>query len=130
MTRAGWNQTTGCGVAGGILHAKGCIMAPDPLSDPLTTSAETLATLQALEGRVLAHRAFLSFLVTLWPRPAQQEALDWLAQRQLPMDGQEDPGAVPVGLAGGTLAMADEYHRLLDRLRPDLPPGQVDLPPG
>ncbi|WP_347267782.1 hypothetical protein [Paracoccus sp. (in: a-proteobacteria)] len=70
------------------------------------------AELLALEGRVIAHRRVLMRLLALAPPAAQAGMLDWLEERQLMHDGQEDPGAVPAEGAALELALADELRLL------------------
>lgn len=75
----------------------------------------------ALEARLLAHRALLGRLVQAMPEAEKAVLVRWLEDRRIPQDGQEDPGAVPVGVALSTLAIADEYRCLLARIDPGLP---------
>lgn len=75
----------------------------------------------ALEGRLLAHRALLAHLVALLPPGVGDAAREWLEERVIPMDGQEDPGAVPTGAAAGMESTADEYRQLLALLTRTVP---------
>jgi hypothetical protein len=75
----------------------------------------------ALEGRLLAHRRLLVELVRSLPDARRAELMDWLEDRALYRDGQEDPGAVPGEGIALELARADEF-RLLKRLCASLEP--------
>lgn len=68
-----------------------------------------------LEGRLLAHRRLLVELLRSLPPPRQAELMDWLDERAIYQDGQEDPGAVPGEGNELELARADEFQ-LLKRL--------------
>lgn len=68
-----------------------------------------------LEGRLLAHRRLLVELLRSLPPPRQAELMDWLDERAIYQDGQEDPGAVPGEGIELELARADEFQ-LLKRL--------------
>lgn len=88
-------------------------MTPDVM--PAAT-ADPITLLAALEGRLLAHRAFLAQLVVLLP-PDQHSALcSWLEDRQQPQDGAEDPGSLPGAETAGALARADEFRLILERV--------------
>ncbi|MBL8562071.1 MAG: hypothetical protein JNN06_07295 [Gemmobacter sp.] len=105
---------------------------PDHSPDEAPALPAALTSDLALESRLLAHRAFLAFLVSRLPPPDQAAIRDWLQDRQILRDGQEDPGAVeadrsPEDPARGALAMADEYQRLLQRL-PDAPFPDPQMP--
>jgi hypothetical protein len=69
----------------------------------------------SLEGRLLAHRRLLVELLRSLPPPRQAELMDWLDDRAIYQDGQEDPGAVPGEGIELELARADEFQ-LLRRL--------------
>ena len=49
----------------------------------------------AQEARLLAHRALLAEIIRLSAPDLRAALLDWLEDRSIPRDGQEDPGAVP-----------------------------------
>jgi hypothetical protein len=65
-----------------------------------------------LEGRLLAHRRLLVELLRNLPQGRRQEMLDWIDERALYRDGQEDPGAVPGEGIEIELARADEFQVL------------------
>lgn len=70
----------------------------------------------ALEARLLAHRAVLAELIRRAAPDLRAGLLDWLEDRSIPRDGQEDPGAVPSEAQVSALATADEYRRLHERV--------------
>jgi hypothetical protein len=70
----------------------------------------------SLEGRLLAHRQLLVELMRHLPDQRRQELLDWIDERTLLHDGQEDPGAVPGEGIGLELARADEFQMLKRRM--------------
>lgn len=70
--------------------------------------------LQALEGRILAQRRVLARLLAHCPEQEWRQLADWLADRQILHDGQEDPGAVPAEGMAQELAMATEFRELAD----------------
>jgi hypothetical protein len=75
-----------------------------------------------LEGRILAHRRLLVELLRSLPETRRAELMDWLEDRAIYQDGQEDPGAVPGEGIELELARADEFQilkRLCTRLDPD-----------
>lgn len=65
-----------------------------------------------LEGRLLAHRRLLVELLRNLPAGRRAEMLDWLDERAIYKDGQEDPGAVPGEGIELELARADEFQVL------------------
>jgi hypothetical protein len=65
-----------------------------------------------LEGRILAHRRLLVELMRNLPEDRRTELLDWLEDRAIYRDGQEDPGAVPGEGVELELARADEFQVL------------------
>lgn len=75
------------------------------------------AKLAALEGRLMAHRALIAQVIGLLDPDRQQALRDWITQRNVMSDGQEDPGAVPDFAATIELAQADEMRLIQDRLR-------------
>ncbi len=75
--------------------------------------------LQALEGRLLAQRRVLARLLAHGTASEWQDATDWLADRQILHDGQEDPGAVPAEGMAQELAMAAEFRELAELARRD-----------
>ncbi len=72
----------------------------------------------ALEGRLLAHRRLIAMLVSALAGDQQRRMLDWIEERSILHDGQEDPGAVPDAEAVLEYALADEF-RLLKRMIED-----------
>ncbi|WP_374645038.1 hypothetical protein [Tabrizicola sp.] len=76
----------------------------------------------ALEGRMLAHRRLLVLLLQSLPAPRQAELAEWLADRSIPRDGQEDPGAVPSEAGAIDLALTDEFRLLAEMLSQSQPP--------
>lgn len=68
--------------------------------------------LQGLEGRLIAHRKALAFLMAqLVPK---QSLTAYLETESTPSDGQEDPGAVPSEAFAILGAVADEFRLLAD----------------
>jgi hypothetical protein len=65
-----------------------------------------------LEGRLLAHRRLLVELLRLLSADRRAELMDWIDERALYQDGQEDPGAVPGDGIEIELARADEFQVL------------------
>ncbi|WP_378948695.1 hypothetical protein [Paracoccus sp. R86501] len=72
----------------------------------------TEPTPSAIEGRMLAHRRILSRLIASLPEQDRTQLLDWISNREVMRDGQEDPGAVPAEGSALELAMADEFSRV------------------
>ncbi|UXU76550.1 MULTISPECIES: hypothetical protein [unclassified Paracoccus (in: a-proteobacteria)] len=70
------------------------------------------ARLEALEGRVIAHRRILQQLVTLGGADLRQKMLLWLDERAVMQDAEEDPGVLPIEAAALELALADEMRLL------------------
>lgn len=70
-----------------------------------------------LEGRILAHRRVLLELLRNLPESRRLEMLDWLDERAIYQDGQEDPGAVPGEGIELELARADEFQVLKRLMR-------------
>lgn len=70
-----------------------------------------------LEGRLLAHRRVLVELLRNLPEARRSEMLDWLDERAIYQDGQEDPGAVPGEGIELELARADEFQVLRRQVR-------------
>lgn len=68
------------------------------------------ARIDALEGRLVAHRRVLSRLLALAPPELRAEMLDWLEQREVMPDGQEDPGILDPEGAALELALSDEMR--------------------
>lgn len=70
-----------------------------------------------LEGRLLAHRRLLVELLRSLPDERRRQMLDWLDERAIFQDGQEDPGAVPGEGIELELARADEFQLLKKLVR-------------
>ncbi|WP_323718094.1 hypothetical protein [Paracoccus aminovorans] len=68
------------------------------------------ARLDALEGRLIAHRRMLTQLLDLSPAAVRGAMLDWLAEREVMPDGQEDPGVLDAEGAALELALSDEMR--------------------
>lgn len=67
----------------------------------------------ALEGSVLAHRWILQLILTeLSGTPTGDRILALLAERAVPQDGQEDPGAVEADGSAIELALAEEVRKV------------------
>lgn len=76
----------------------------------MTTSDPSSQLCLPLEGRLLAHRRLLVKLVALLER--NHDLVDWLEERSVYRDGQEDPGAVGGAGLELELALVDEYRLL------------------
>ena len=74
----------------------------------------------AQDPKLIAYKALVEALPGLLPPPARQAVCDWLAERQVMRDGQEDPGAVIVEGMEFDLAIAETYRQIADSL--DCPP--------
>ncbi len=68
------------------------------------------ARIAALEGRLIAHRRILMRVLAGLSENLRADLLDWLEERAVPHDGQEDPGAVPSEGAALELALSDEMR--------------------
>lgn len=71
-------------------------------------------TIAALEGRLLAHRRLLAQILAILPDRDRDTLFEWLAERQILQDGQEDPGAVPAEGLAQELSMSEEYQHLAE----------------
>lgn len=72
-----------------------------------------IASPEALESRLLAHRQLLALLIAALEAHGEAGAiLDFLEERQTLQDGQEDPGAVPAKALTFSLAMSDEFREV------------------
>lgn len=74
------------------------------------------ARIDGIEGRMIAHRRTLERLLDLSPESVRAEMLRWLEDREVMLDGQEDPGAVSGPEAALELALSDEMRLLHDHL--------------
>lgn len=71
-------------------------------------------TIAALEGRLLAHRRVLAQILAILPDRDRETLSEWLEERQILQDGQEDPGAVPAEGLALELSMMEEYQHLAE----------------
>ncbi len=72
----------------------------------------------SLEGQLLAHRRLLARIVIAFCGRDDGAALrDFLEERQVLRDGQEDPGAVPVEALSVEFAVAEEFRALSDAVK-------------
>jgi hypothetical protein len=78
------------------------------------------AELFALEGRINGLRDILEIVVSHLVRKGDEELLAVLAQQALPLDHQEDPGAVPLPALAVEGAARNEIQILLERIRANL----------
>ncbi|SMO45023.1 hypothetical protein [Paracoccus laeviglucosivorans] len=72
--------------------------------------------IEALEGRLIAHRKLLVQLLMRLPPADQADMREWLTSASVMHDGQEDPGAVADTGAALELAISDEMRLLRERL--------------
>jgi hypothetical protein len=71
--------------------------------------------LEALEGRLLAHRRILQLIVgELAGSMGGERVASLLRERSTLQDGQEDPGAVETVGLGIEMAVAEEFRRIID----------------
>lgn len=70
--------------------------------------------LQQIEGRLLAQRRVLARLLACCRTEDWRAIEDFLDERRLVHDGQEDPGAVPSDGMAQALAQADEFRELAE----------------
>ena len=66
-----------------------------------------------LEGRLIAQRKILGRLVAVLAAQ-DRDLIDWLAERAVLHDGQEDPGGVEGPGVAEALATADEFRLVLE----------------
>jgi hypothetical protein len=85
------------------------MMSSQNLSNPVNPGS------LPLEGRLLAHRRLLVELLRMLPQDRRDKMMDWIEDRAIYRDGQEDPGAVPGEGIALELARADEFQ-ILKRL--------------
>ncbi|MTH34322.1 hypothetical protein GL279_06875 [Paracoccus limosus] len=69
------------------------------------------------EAHAIACAKLLAALPHLLDRPGLQRVLDWLDERRVLQDGQEDPGAVEAEGLALELAIADSFGQLARTLR-------------
>ena len=72
------------------------------------------ARIDGLEGRVIAHRRMFQKLLDLSSESVRAQILRWLEDREVMLDGQEDPGVVSGPEAALELALSDEMRLLHD----------------
>jgi len=75
---------------------------------------ESARLIQSLEGRLLAQRRVLARLLAASAEPEWRQVGEWLAERDVLHDGQEDPGAVPAEGMALELAMSAEFRALAE----------------
>lgn len=68
------------------------------------------------DARQIAHAKLIDALPGLLDAEGRRSLCDWLAERQVMHDGQEDPGAVIVEGLELELAIAQVFRDLADRL--------------
>lgn len=65
-----------------------------------------------LEARTIAHRRLLAKLVDLLGPTERDVLLQWIDDRQILHDGQEDPSAIPSEAAVLPLSIATEFQEI------------------
>ncbi len=70
----------------------------------------------APDAQAIAHAKLIDALPDLLTPDARRALCDWLAERQVLHDGQEDPGAVIVDGLETELAVAETFRRISERL--------------
>ena len=70
----------------------------------------------AQDARLIAYAKLIDALPDLLAPEARRQLCDWLAERQVLHDGQEDPGAVITEGLETELAIAEVFRQLADRL--------------
>ena len=68
------------------------------------------------DARAIAHAKLIEALPNLLTPDARRSLCDWLAERQVLHDGQEDPGAVIVEGLETELAIAETFRQIAERL--------------
>ena len=68
------------------------------------------------DARAIAHAKLIEALPNLLTPDARRLLCDWLAERQVLHDGQEDPGAVIVEGLETELAIAETFRQIAERL--------------
>ena len=68
------------------------------------------------DARAIAHAKLIEALPNLLTPDARRSLCDWLAERQVLHDGQEDPGAVIVEGLETELAIAKTFRQIAERL--------------
>lgn len=76
-------------------------------------------TVEGLQGRLSAHRRMLVWLVKELSAEQGARLVAALSEPYPPQDGQEDPGAVPVGEFAGTAAYSEELQTILSATSAD-----------
>ena len=67
-------------------------------------------------AELIAYRKLVAALPDLLSPEARQPICDWLIERQVMRDGQEDPGAVIVEGLETELAFAETFRKIVDSL--------------
>ena len=68
------------------------------------------------DAKAIAHAKLIEALPDLLTPDAHRSLCDWLAERQVLHDGQEDPGAVIVEGLETELAIAETFRQIAERL--------------
>lgn len=68
------------------------------------------------DAKAIAHAKLIEALPNLLTPDARRSLCDWLAERQVLHDGQEDPGAVIVEGLETELAIAETFRQIAERL--------------
>lgn len=68
------------------------------------------------DAKAIAHAKLIEALPGLLTPDARRPLCDWLAERQVLHDGQEDPGAVITEGLETELAIAEAFRQIADRL--------------
>lgn len=70
----------------------------------------------APDPKAIAHAKLIEALPGLLTPDARRSLCDWLAERQVLHDGQEDPGAVITEGLETELAIAETFRQIAERL--------------
>lgn len=70
------------------------------------------------DPKLIAYRKLFAALPQLLDEGSLARVRDWLDQRQVFLDGQEDPGAVPTDGLGEELAVANTFRTMFEELSP------------
>lgn len=71
----------------------------------------------SVEGRLIAHRQLLSLIVAGLGAPNEDQIWDFLEERSVFQDAEEDPGVLPSPAHGIQLALADELRLISEKAR-------------
>lgn len=83
-------------------------------------------TLVVLEARSIAQRRLLLEIVRTLDGAHRQHLKEWISEREVLRDGQEDPGAVPTAMAALPLRIAEEFRAIGEYLAQSSPERQRD----